>query len=376
MSLIEEEQYPKWDSFSLNPRLLKSIAKAGFKTPTKVQSQTLKHIKFHSDLIISARTGEGKTLCFLLPILQNLIDRYEKAIGKHGLEFDSEIPKVKQIQKEIFRETRALILTPTRELAIQIKEHLHKIIPEEYSSFLTSCEIIGGMSLQKQERKLGYRPTILIGTPGRCWELIDDKANEYLVSSLPKNLDVLVLDEADRMVEIGHFKEMNYILDFVYIKKEELEMNKNITKEEIKNKHDVMETKNILKNASKFAVGKNLEKSNKEDLQALIEQAEDIGDELEEFEGDELVMDEERLNEMEEKMTLGKKKKKGNHQEMRVGSKKGNENKKYVPKTQGIQTIVCSATLTLDSKGRIRPSKKNKKNNRIESFDALEEICK
>ena len=110
---------------------------------------------------------------------------------KSGLPLDSGIPKVKEIQKSIFRKTRALILTPTRELAMQIKDHLNKIIPEEFKSFLTSCELIGGMSLQKQERKLGYHPTVLIGTPGRVWELIDDCNNEYLTSSLPRDINLL-----------------------------------------------------------------------------------------------------------------------------------------------------------------------------------------
>jgi ATP-dependent RNA helicase DDX24/MAK5 len=76
------------------------------------------------------------------------------------------------------------------------------------------------MSQEKQERILSYGPCILIGTPGRIWELINGEMNEYLVNSIPSNLEVLVLDEADRMVEVGHFKEMNLILDFIYIKRE------------------------------------------------------------------------------------------------------------------------------------------------------------
>lgn len=377
MSDSEDSTY-EWAEFDLNPSLFQSLESAGFSNPTEVQAQSLKHVKFHSDLIISARTGEGKTLCFLLPILNNLIDKFQKQLQKNGLTMDSDVAKVKQIQKEIFRETRALILTPTRELAVQIKDHLHKIIPEEYKKFLTSCELIGGMSLQKQERKLGYRPTILIGTPGRVWELIDDCNNEYLISSLPKNLEVLVLDEADRMVEIGHFKEMNFILDFVYIKREELEFQKNETEEHKQVKVAVKESKNMLNNKSKFKIGKNIEAKDSKDIQALLDQAEDIGEDLEDFDQDELVLDENKFTEIEEEMTSGRKKKKSNHSEMRVSKKEAKEEKakKFTPKSQGIQTIVCSATLTLDSKGRIRPTKKGKKNDRLENFDALEEICK
>ncbi|CAI2387485.1 unnamed protein product [Moneuplotes crassus] len=379
MSSESEDNTYEWSEFDLNPVLFESLEKAGFENPTEVQAQSLKHVKFHSDLIISARTGEGKTLCFLLPILNNLIDKFQKQLEKNGLTLDSDVSKVKDIQKEIFNETRALILTPTRELAIQIKEHLHKIIPDDYKKFLTSCELIGGMSLQKQERKLGYRPTILIGTPGRVWELIDDSNNEYLTSSLPKNLEVLVLDEADRMVEIGHFKEMNFILDFIYIKREELELRKNETEEEKEAKQTVMKSSDILNIKSKFKMGKNLETSqNSAEIQAMIDQAEDLGEELGEFDEEELVIDDEQLNNIEEEMTNGKKKKKSNHKEMRVGKKekKGAKSEKFVQKSQGIQTIVCSATLTLDAKGRIRPTKKGKKNKRLEDFDALEEICK
>ena len=68
------------------------------------------------------------------------------------------------------------------------------------------------MSQAKQERILSYGPCIIIGTPGRIWELIDGEMNEYMTKSMPKHLEVLVLDEADRMVEVGHYKEMNMIL--------------------------------------------------------------------------------------------------------------------------------------------------------------------
>jgi ATP-dependent RNA helicase DDX24/MAK5 len=73
------------------------------------------------------------------------------------------------------------------------------------------------MSIQKQERLLSYNPTIIIATPGRLWELLNERMNPYLQSELPM-VDVLVLDEADRMIEDGHFKEMKYILDYIYSK--------------------------------------------------------------------------------------------------------------------------------------------------------------
>lgn len=76
------------------------------------------------------------------------------------------------------------------------------------------------MSIQKQERLLSYEPTVIIATPGRLWELLNERNNQYLVECLPM-IDILVLDEADRMIEDGHFKEMRLLLEFIYTKRVE-----------------------------------------------------------------------------------------------------------------------------------------------------------
>jgi ATP-dependent RNA helicase DDX24/MAK5 len=76
------------------------------------------------------------------------------------------------------------------------------------------------MSIQKQERLLSYNPTIIIATPGRIWELLNERLNTYLNNELPL-IDVLVLDEADRMIEDGHFKELKLLLNFIYTKRVE-----------------------------------------------------------------------------------------------------------------------------------------------------------
>lgn len=82
------------------------------------------------------------------------------------------------------------------------------------------CPLVGGMSIQKQERLLSYHPTIIIATPGRLWELLNERGNEYLTNELPM-IDILCLDEADRMIEDGHFKELKLLLDFIYNKRVE-----------------------------------------------------------------------------------------------------------------------------------------------------------
>lgn len=88
------------------------------------------------------------------------------------------------------------------------------------------------MSVQKQERLLSYKPTIIVATPGRLWELTNDRMNEYLRAQLPL-IDVLVLDEADRMIEDGHFKEMKLLLDFVYTQRVAIKQKKQIVKKEL-----------------------------------------------------------------------------------------------------------------------------------------------
>jgi ATP-dependent RNA helicase DDX24/MAK5 len=152
-------------------------------------------------MVIAAKTGQGKTLCFGIPILDMLIKR----LTNEDVEFKS---------------LKALVMSPTRELALQITEHIKAIVPVQHEAKIKICPIVGGMSIQKQERLLSYEPTIIISTPGRLWELLNERNNTYLTNELPL-IDVLVLDEADRMIEDGHFKEMKLILDYIYTKRVE-----------------------------------------------------------------------------------------------------------------------------------------------------------
>jgi ATP-dependent RNA helicase DDX24/MAK5 len=109
-------------------------------------------------MVIAAKTGQGKTLTFGIPILDLLLRRLMKP-GHEEDEFDS---------------VKSLIMSPTRELAIQIKEHIEAIIPAENSKQIKICAIVGGMSIQKQLRMISYKPTIIVATPGRLWELMSD----------------------------------------------------------------------------------------------------------------------------------------------------------------------------------------------------------
>lgn len=149
-------------------------------------------------MVIAARTGQGKTLCFGIPILDIIVRHIEK---------HDKVEPIDQI--------KGLIMSPTRELAIQIKDHLEAVVPTEYSEAIKIVALVGGMSIDKQLRLLKQKPAIIVATPGRLWELMSEYQVEYLIKGLPMT-DVLVLDEADRMMADGHFKEMRDILAHIY----------------------------------------------------------------------------------------------------------------------------------------------------------------
>ena len=160
------------------------------------------YLQSHVDMVIAARTGQGKTLCFGIPMLDICLRRIEKLDEK--AEGD-----------EAAIGLRGLILSPTRELAIQIKDMIEAVVPVEHQERIKVAALVGGMSIQKQQRLLSYKPAIVVATPGRLWELMNDQVNAYLLHALPM-IDVLVLDEADRMIADGHFKEMRDILAHIY----------------------------------------------------------------------------------------------------------------------------------------------------------------
>lgn len=181
----------------LDERVLTSISQLGFSAPTPIQAQTLPiAIGSHSrDLIGGAETGSGKTLAFGIPIVQRLL---------HEADSIREGGRTKQMS------ISALVLTPTRELALQVHKHL-KALLEGCSNSLQVVPIVGGMAEQKQRRLLKKRPEIVVATPGRYWGLLS--TGEGWLS--PAKLSFFVLDEADRMIEAGHFEELDEIISAV-----------------------------------------------------------------------------------------------------------------------------------------------------------------
>ncbi|CAF2154624.1 BnaA01g27550D [Brassica napus] len=204
----EEEEIPPdfsaWSLMRLHPLLMKSIYHLGFKEPTKIQKACFTVAAFQGkDVIGAAETGSGKTLAFGLPILQRLLDEREK-VGKL---FALKGEEAQKYSADGY--LRALIITPTRELALQVTEHLKNAAK---NLGVRVVPIVGGMSSAKQERLLKGKPEIVVGTPGRLWELMS-AGEKHLVEL--QCLSFFVLDEADRMVEGGHFRELQSIIDML-----------------------------------------------------------------------------------------------------------------------------------------------------------------
>jgi len=170
-----------FQQFSLSRPILRALAALSFTTPTPVQSRTIPLALQGLDVVGSAQTGSGKTAAFLLPILERLLYRPRK------------IPT-----------TRVTILMPTRELAVQC--HSVAVALAKHTD-ITFALVVGGFSLREQETILKKRPDVVIATPGR---FIDHMRNS--ASFTVDNLEILVLDEADRMLEQGFTDELDEIL--------------------------------------------------------------------------------------------------------------------------------------------------------------------
>ena len=182
-----------WKDLDLSSDTLSALSKLGFSAPTPIQAAAIPEILAGHDVIGKASTGSGKTLAFGIPILESWIEAYR----------DLEEEELKTI-----RPPRALILSPTRELAHQLTEHITKLckgIPDiPYIATVT-----GGLSVQKQQRQL-LKADIIIGTPGRLWEVMSSSTD--LTNSF-RHIKFLVVDEADRLLTEGHFKEAEEILN-------------------------------------------------------------------------------------------------------------------------------------------------------------------
>lgn len=172
-----------FDSLGLNADILRAVEEQGYTEPTPIQRQAIPVVLSGRDLMASAQTGTGKTAGFTLPLLQRLVDNEPHVKGR--------------------RPVRALILTPTRELAAQIGENV-----ADYSKYLNirSLVVFGGVSINPQMMKLRSGVDVLVATPGRLLDLEHQNAVKL------DQVEILVLDEADRMLDMGFIHDIRRVL--------------------------------------------------------------------------------------------------------------------------------------------------------------------
>ncbi len=173
-----------FDQLGLAPELLNAVAKQGYTEPTPVQREAIPLVLEGRDVLAAAQTGTGKTAAFVLPILQRLQTlAYAQTSGR--------------------RPVRVLVVTPTRELCLQVEEAVRT-----YSATrpIRSTAVYGGVPFDPQLRKLLQAPEIVVATPGRLLDHVEQKTIDL------SRVEVLVLDEGDRMLDMGFIPDVRRII--------------------------------------------------------------------------------------------------------------------------------------------------------------------
>jgi ATP-dependent RNA helicase RhlE len=175
----------KFNDLNLSDPILRSLKDQNYKKPTPIQAEVIPAVLNNIDIMAAAQTGTGKTAAFVLPILSKLSN-----------------PKYKYKGHQL----RALIVTPTRELAAQVRESVNK-----YSKYLSirSTAVYGGARIHNQRLKLRKGIDVLVATPGRLLDLHNQKSVNL------KNIEILVLDEADQMLDMGFIHDIKKIANLL-----------------------------------------------------------------------------------------------------------------------------------------------------------------
>lgn len=246
-----------WSSFPLTKEIRKSLKEHGFVKPLPIQVRSLRAaILEDKNIFGAARTGSGKTLAYAIPLVNRILTNRDKPcselkklilkkqlnsddfglVDDRGMEIDNMIidrlsssndeasdgedssPDSSSIQ-DLNESTddqscpEAVILVPTRELAIQVKESIDQLCKH---TNIKSCCLVGGLSQDKQVRVLQkVRPEIIIATPGRLYDMVDADEVQHINRQSIASIRTLVVDEADRMMQKGHFAEMIKLIDIV-----------------------------------------------------------------------------------------------------------------------------------------------------------------
>uniref|UniRef100_A0A0K0EJ76 RNA helicase n=1 Tax=Strongyloides stercoralis TaxID=6248 RepID=A0A0K0EJ76_STRER len=176
-----------WENLNLPDVILKNLNEANFERPTKIQELVIPAtLRDHLDILGAAETGSGKTMAFAIPMVCRLLG------GDLSIQH-----------------LRGLVLVPTRELAVQVKKQFDIITK---GTDIKVTQVTGGLSQQKQERLLRACPHIIIATPGRFWALVKIASIDGFLSTF-EHVEMFVVDEIDRMVEHGHFEELEHIVE-------------------------------------------------------------------------------------------------------------------------------------------------------------------
>ena len=217
----------KFEQYDLAPGIKKSLAEAGFNRPTDIQFKSIPPILAGEDVLAIAQTGTGKTAAFVIPILNKLIN----------------------VQKSEHTDISCLVLAPTRELAIQISEVFKKI--GTHTRLRTIC-ITGGVEQEAQIAAADYGIDVLVATPGRMFDLIYQKHIKIT------KVKILVLDEADHMLDLGFYKDIQDVKKFLPPKHQTLFFSATINEEVKKLAYSLVKNPIRIQIAPKDRVSKNI----------------------------------------------------------------------------------------------------------------------
>jgi ATP-dependent RNA helicase RhlE len=194
-----------FSQLGLAPAQVRSCESLGYTEPTPIQRQAIPVVLSGQDLIGCAETGTGKTAAFLLPIIQKITEAKETSTSSRK--------SVASSKESQHRKVRVLVLAPTRELAAQIETMYAELNPAKANRSVT---LIGGASMPRQLDALRRSPAVVIATPGRLLDLTERRALDL------SGVEVLVLDEADRMLDMGFLPAIRRVLSLVPDKRQTL----------------------------------------------------------------------------------------------------------------------------------------------------------
>ena len=191
-----------FDQLGLSPELLRAVADQGYTEPTPIQAQAIPHILAGRDVLAGAQTGTGKTAAFVLPILKHL----------HRVPAPSPVAPARPGGPPR-RLPRVLVLVPTRELALQVEESVRTYGAQRP---VRSVPIYGGVGYEPQFRALRSGPEIVVATPGRLLDHMNQRTVDL------SRIEILVLDEADRMLDMGFIRDIRKIIETLPTKRQNL----------------------------------------------------------------------------------------------------------------------------------------------------------